>query len=178
MKPGTLLLLNGPPSCGKTSLARAFVTAAPTPWFHMSLDDFRRGYQSRHWRNDDGALFEHVMTAYIAMLREAASAEIDVIAEAVITPSRRQLYAEKLGTTPTFLVAVRCRIEVARQRELAREDRLKGPIELPADAFRSVHDGIAHDVDLDTSDLDSLDVAADLLAALAVRSPCPISEHF
>ena len=50
-----------------------------------------------------------------------------------------------------ILVAVRCPLDVAVQRERDRTDRVSGPLDLPADAFAAVHAGLEHDLDVDTS---------------------------
>ena len=144
------MLLNGAPSCGKTTLARSLVTSIDRPWFHRSLDDFRAGYADKFWRSDNGRLFERVMHGYLGSLRAMAEAGNDVIAEAVITPDRRGAYAEAFADLPVSIVAVRCPLAIAQQRERARTDRLRGPIELPPDLFEAVYD-IEHDYEIDTS---------------------------
>ncbi|MGZ4677627.1 MAG: phosphotransferase-like protein [Acidimicrobiia bacterium] len=148
---GRVILLNGPPSCGKTTLARALVKASSEPWFHRSLDDFRAGYLDRFWRSDNGVLFEQVMRGYLGALQAMALEGNDIIAEAVITPDRRDLYRNAFDGLPVILVAVRCPLELAVQRERDRIDRANGPLDLPADAFAAVHAGLEHDLDVDTS---------------------------
>ena len=162
---GRVVLLNGPPSCGKTTLAQALVRTSNEPWFHRSLDDFRAGYPDRFWRSDDGSLFDRVMLGYLGALRAMALVGNDVIAEAVITPDRRARYSAVFHGLPVILVAVRCPIDVAVQRERNRADRIRGPLELPADAFAAVHAGVEHDLDIDTS----LDTPETLAAQLERR---------
>jgi len=148
---GRVVLLNGPPSCGKTALARALVSASSDPWFHRSLDDFRAGYLDRFWRRDNGVLFEQVMRGYLGALHAMAVEGNDIIAEAVITPDRRALYRTAFDGLPVILVAVRCPLDVAVQRERDRTDRVSGPIALPAEAFAAVHAGLEHDLAVDTA---------------------------
>jgi chloramphenicol 3-O phosphotransferase len=161
---GRVVLLNGPPSCGKTTLARALLPQLDDPWFHRSLDDFRAGYLDRYWLADDGTLFERVVHGYVGALRAMAVAGNNVIAEAVITPARAELYATTFRDLPVVVVAVRCPLELARERERARDDRVRGPIALPADAFEDVYRSVAHDVEIDTS-VGAPDVLARVLAA-------------
>ena len=147
---GRIVLLNGAPSCGKTTLARSLVALLDRPWFHRSLDDFRAGYAEEFWRSDDGRLFERVMNGYLGALRAMALADNDLIAEAVITPDRRRIYAEAFADIPLTVVAVRCPLAIAQRREHERVDRPGGPIELPPDLFEAVYD-IEHDYEVDTS---------------------------
>jgi chloramphenicol 3-O-phosphotransferase len=86
---GRVLLLNTPPSCGKTSLACALRDILDEPWLHLSLDDLSRGCKSEFWLTDDGSLFERVLVAYLGALRSLALAGNDVSSEAVMTPSNR-----------------------------------------------------------------------------------------
>ena len=95
------MLFNGPPSSGKTSLVNSLVALLTEPWFHLSLDDFRSGYPEPWFVHDTGALFDRLLAGYLASLREMAKSGNDVLAEAVITPSRRVLYASMpVGAVP------------------------------------------------------------------------------
>ena len=161
---GRVVLLNGPPSCGKTTLARAMLPLFGAPWFHRSLDDFRAGYLEQFWREDDGRLFERVVVGYLGALRAMALAGNDVIAEAVITRDRTPLYADAFTGIPLVLVGVRCELMTAIGRENVRDDRLRGPLVLPADAFAAVHAGLDYDVDVDTTT-----ATPDVLAASVVE---------
>src|SRR5581483_11323773 len=121
---GQLMLLNGSPSAGKTTLAKAVQEAAPVPLFHRSLDDFLAGYLLRFREQDDGTLFSRAMSGYLGSLAERVRAENDVIAEAVIIPERVALYTDVFQNVPVLLVGVRCTLEVAQDRERARTDRV------------------------------------------------------
>lgn len=90
------------------------------------------------------------MKGYLGALRSLALAGIDLIAEAVITPERVDDYETAFKNLPVLMVAVRCPIEVARQREAARAARRRGPAELPAAAFEAVYGAIRYDVELDS----------------------------
>ncbi len=168
---GRVVLLNGPPSCGKTTLARALQAVLDPPSFHRSLDDFRAGYRDADWRTDDGTLFERVMIGYLGALRAMAKAGNDLIAEAVVTPARLSVYLESFEDVPVVFVAVRCPLEVARAREAQRADRLRGPIDLPADAYEAVYSHSAFDIEIDTSIGTPTAIALHLAELLAVTTP-------
>jgi len=159
---GQVMLLNGSPSAGKTTLARAVQDAAPIPLFHRSLDDFLAGYPPRFREADDGTLFGRVLNGYVRSLADLAVAGNDVIAEAVIIPEWRGLYRDAFADVPVILVGVRCRLEVAQKREGARVDRPHVDLDVPW--FETVHD-LVYDAEVDTSDgPDSGEVAARLVA--------------
>ncbi|MFC5823020.1 phosphotransferase-like protein [Nonomuraea insulae] len=87
---GRLVFLNGTPSAGKTTAARALQEELAEPFFHLSLDELRGGYPRQFWRQDsDGVLFRRVLDGYLRMLRGFTPLGHDVISEAVITPEMR-----------------------------------------------------------------------------------------
>jgi chloramphenicol 3-O phosphotransferase len=165
-RPGRVVLLNGPPSSGKTTLAVALRDALRPPHYHLSLDDFRRGYADELWRSDDGTLFRRVMVGYLGALRAMALAGNDVIAEAVVTPERLDLYIDTFEGLSVVFVGVWCSLDVAVSRESQRSDRLRGPVELPEDAFNAVHSHGGYDIEVDTSATPAGAIAKDLAARL------------
>ena len=164
--PGQVVLLNGPPSCGKTTLARALRGLLPRPYFHLSLDDFRSGYEQEVWQHDDGHMFQRVMVGYLGALREMALAGNHVIAEAIVTPDRLVLYLDAFAGLSVIFVGVRCPLDVAVARESKRSDRMKGPVDLPEDAFNAVHAHGTYDLEVDTSTRSATDIATDIASAL------------
>ncbi|MHB2029801.1 MAG: phosphotransferase-like protein [Acidimicrobiales bacterium] len=174
---GRIVLLNGPPSVGKTSLAQALQATLTEPWFHRSLDDFRGGYCDRFWNDDDGTLFDRVMAGYLGAISEMARAGNDVIAESVISSSRRELYASTLQNLPVILIGVHCSLAEALRRERTRTDRRNGPIELPADAFAAVHSEIIYDLEVDTSSCSPDDLALELVDRIQDIIPGTLSHH-
>ena len=169
--PGRVVLLNGPPSSGKTTLALALQAALPDPYFHRSLDDFRAGYSTARWTSDDGTLFERVMVGYLGAVRAMAVAGNNIIAEAVITPARRRLYIANFDHLAVTLVGVRCPLELAIARERQRTDRLRGPVELPPDAYAAIHSHGSYDIDVDTSTGTARELATELAIRLRAVKP-------
>lgn len=163
------MLLNGSPSAGKTTLASAIQEAADWPIFHRSLDHFLAGY-SRHSRKVDRSLFEKVLTGYVHSLAALVRAGCDVVAEAVIIPERLGLYTDALKEVPVLLVGVRCSLETAVARELARTERT--PVELDVPWFESVHH-VPYDAEVDTTDNPSPDALASALLHLYASPPEP-----
>lgn len=174
---GRVALFNGPPSSGKTSLVNSLQREIAEPWFHLSLDGFLSGYSERSWTEDEGELFNRVQSGYLNSLREMALAGNDVLAEAVITPDRRLLYESTFGSMPLLLIGVKCRLDVATEREKNRTDRRRGPIELPAVEFAAVHEGLSYDLVIETSDDNPTDLAVKFLSDFIELIPSSFASH-
>ena len=171
MSAGRVLLLNGPPSCGKTTLVLALQEVLGEPWVRWSLDDCLAGFRRDFLRSDDGSVFERALRGYLGALRSMALAGNDVVAEAVITWPRVPWYAEAFEGLAVTLVGVRCDLQVARRRERERTDRVAGPLELPEDKFAAVHAGMDYDLEVDTSTSSAAEVAGDLAIRLRQVRP-------
>jgi len=178
---GRVILLNGAPSSGKTTIARALQEVLDPPHWYRSLDDFRKGYLDRHlessrgpwWTTKDRTLFELVLRGYLRALREMALVGNHVISEAVILPASLGLYLEAFSRVPVLLIAVRCPLPVAERRERERTDRHLGrPIELAVPEFDLVHSHGAYDAEVDTSVTSVADSVA-AIVALVAAPPSP-----
>lgn len=146
-----MILLNGAPSAGKTTLARAVHEAVDTPMFYLSLDEFRGGIRAPLWSGDGvPGLFRRVMRAYLKTLAAVAEQGLPVVSEAVITPDVTEFYAPLFERFDVTLVGVRCPLTVNQERESRRTDRRNGPIDLDVAEFTLVHE---HDyaLEVDTS---------------------------
>lgn len=64
MRTGHVIFLNGPPSVGKSSTARALQEALGTEHYYLGLDDYRRGYLDRVWLADDGTMFQRMVAPF------------------------------------------------------------------------------------------------------------------
>lgn len=169
--PGRVILLNGTPSSGKTTTARALWDVLEPAHWYRSLDDFRQGYQEQHWRGDHRQLFQLVFRGFVRSVGEMARVGHDVITEAVILPNTVDGYLDSLAGLAVVLVGVRCPLEVAQERERRRTDRLGGPIELAVPDFEAVHRSVLYDVDFDTSVVGTADAVALVRARLDSGRP-------
>lgn len=183
MSPGRVILLNGAPSSGKTTLARALWEVLEPPHWYRSWDDFREGYLPRHLDSARGPwsqmhqrqLFQMLSDGYRGAIRAMALAGHNIISESVILPANVDAYLTALEDIPVFLVGVLCALEVAEQRERARAptDRHEGmPIDLRVPQFELVHSHGAYDVEVDTSASTVSDAVERIRSALA-KPPSP-----
>ena len=76
------------------------------------------------------------MEGYLRALRALTEAGNDLVAEAVLTPSRRDIYLRTFDGISVTFVGVRCSLAVAQAREQARTDRLRGPVDLECRSLR------------------------------------------
>ena len=168
---GHVILLNGTPSSGKTTTARALWSQLEPPHWYRSLDDFRQGYQPEHWRTDPRPLFQLVLRGFIRSVREMALAGHHVITETVMLPGNTDAYLNALAGIRVYLIGVRCPLDVAQRRERERTDRLGGPIELAVPDFDLVHADRQYDVEFDSSVTSTPDAVAMIREALDSGRP-------
>lgn len=157
-----VLMLNGGSSSGKSTLAKALQEILDGYWLRLSVDTLIAAAPERLTQvggalvlGEDGsvevgpefaALDRQWSTGVAAMIRAGAH----VIIEDNFLGGRasQQRWLDVLGDLPTGWVEVRCPPEVAAAREQARGDRTAGMAAQQADA---VHQGIAYDLEVDTS---------------------------
>ncbi len=166
-----MILLNGTPSSGKTTVALALWKVLEPAHWYRSLDDFRAGYQDEHWRGDHRPLFQMVFRGFVRSIGEMARAGHQVITEAVILPNTVHAYLDALVGLDVVLVGVRCPLAVAQQRERERADRLGGPIDLAVPDFDAVHRDVPYDIDFDSSVVSAAEAVALVRARLGSAEP-------
>lgn len=127
---GQVVFLNGAPSVGKSSTARALQALLPEPHYYLGLDEYRRGYLDTVWLADDGALFRRMIGPFLLNLATLAHAGHHVIAESMVTADIEGLYVDSFHDVPVVFVGLDCRLNVAKAREANRGDRRRGPVDL------------------------------------------------
>lgn len=135
-----IVFLNGTPSSGKSTLARALHPRLEEPTYYRSLDDFLLGIQSRYWSSAGvPALFTDMRDAWLAGLREIALRGYAVLSESVILPADRPHYDDLFGDFDVVVIGVRCPLAVAMEREAGRTDRRTSRVDLDVPGFDDVH---------------------------------------
>jgi chloramphenicol 3-O phosphotransferase len=167
MSGGQVVLLNGAPSVGKSSTARALQEMLPEPHFYLGFDEYRRAYLDRVWLADDGTMFRRMIESFLLNLATLAHAGHHVIAESMVTADNEGLYLESFHDIPVVFVGLDCRLDVAKAREANRRDRRRGPMNLDHPLLQTVHDHGCYDVRLDTSELTPGEVASRIVPVLA-----------
>jgi chloramphenicol 3-O phosphotransferase len=167
MPTGRVVFLDGAPSVGKSSTARALQQTLPEPQYYLGLDDYRKGYLDEVWLADDGTLFGRMIEPFLRNLATLALAGHDVIAESMLTSENETLYLEIFHDFRVILVGLDCRIDVATNREASRGDRRRGPMNLDHPLLKGLHDHGCYDLRVDTSELTPREVASRIRAVLA-----------
>jgi len=125
----TAIVLHGPSSSGKSSLAEALQATAPVPAFHISLDAFVTMTRRRTLRSE--AENQEAYAIHCENLRSTlcrvATTQFDIILDLVLRdPAEFEACLKALGDRPVCVVGVQAPIEVLEQRERARDDRGAG----------------------------------------------------
>jgi chloramphenicol 3-O phosphotransferase len=128
MKPAAIVL-HGPTSAGKSSLAKALQDSASVPAFHVALDAFVTMSRRRDMRSSEEQ--RQVYHLHCENLRSTlvrlADTHFEIILDLVLhdeTELRDTLRV--LDSRPMCLVGVRAPLEVLEHRERQRQDRATG----------------------------------------------------
>ena len=160
-----VILLNGPSSSGKSSLAsalRALISERVNEKFEIiSIDDFMKLATDETIYEDD--VFEisgDMCDAATEQLRSGCG----VIIDHVITSER--IFAQlndKLNEYPIFTVHVTCPLEVLIRRELARGNRCAGSAEA---SYQYLFPREGYDLTVDTDRMTTDECASAILDAI------------
>ena len=163
---GTVVLLNGTSSSGKSSIARELLGVLGGTWFHMPVDAFHsmRGGTGI----PDGELqaeIDRTAKGFHRAVAGMAAGGNNVVVDHPLSRRWRLLdLLDLLVPEDTVLVGVRCPLPELERREAERGDRQPG---LAAMQYGTVHSHGLHDLDVDTSQCTPLECALrvrDLLA--------------
>jgi chloramphenicol 3-O phosphotransferase len=189
METGTLILVNGGSSAGKTSLARAFQDRDPQCWMLLGIDLFwgapppdqlnlhhvRPEYYTwdsvieedglEYFTIRPGAYLDQAMRARYLAIRAYLDQGMNVIADDVMWKRAWLLDAlEIFDGYPVWFVGVRVSDEEGARREIQRGDRHAG---WNRGSARAAHADARYDVELDTTVRPSHLLAADLQEQMA-----------
>jgi chloramphenicol 3-O phosphotransferase len=147
--PGTIVLLNGVSSAGKTSLARALLEVLDDPYSHVSIDAFeamvRRRLALPGAHEFATACLMPVMYASAAF----ATAGVGVVVDTVLAdPAWLNDAVRRFAPFRVLFVGVRCALPELQRRERARRDRRIG---LAESQLALVHAHGPYDLDVDTT---------------------------
>jgi chloramphenicol 3-O phosphotransferase len=175
-----LIILNGGSSSGKTGIVRCLQAVLPDPWLALGCDSLIEAMPARMRASDEGivlaadggvspgagfrALEAAWMQGVAAMARAGARVIIDEVFLGGAASQRR--WQQALGELAVLWVGVRCQAAVAAGREIARGDRIQGMAASQADM---VHQGVAYDLEVDTTHAESLECARAIAAHVGRR---------
>ena len=181
MPNGTILILNGASSSGKTSIIKALQTTLDAPYLNAGLDKFLFMLPSRYlnrplWDDvmghaDSAGELGHTLVSgmhhAIAALSRRGN---NVLADHVLVEPRWIAECAALfADLPAHLIGVRCPLDVLERREHDRKDRTLGQARAQ---FDLVHAHGIYDVEVDTS-LNTPDECAEQIAEYLATSKKP-----
>lgn len=150
---GSIILLNGTSSSGKTSLAKALQSALPQhQYLHVQLDAFR-GMEPAGYFGVEQAAAGPLRVAALCRAMHAAVAQYadhgqNVMFDHVLSDDAWHYLLEDFREQRLYLVGVQCAVEELVRREVARGDRPHG---LAQSQVASVHGGREYDLWVDTT---------------------------
>lgn len=183
-QPGQVIVLNGAPRSGKSSIARAIQDSYEGVWMNLGVDVWMRATPQKY-RPGVGLrpgeeqhyvypLVPHLFAALYDAIAATARSGLNVVVDvghhdaAILADCAR-----RLDGLPVLFVGVRCPIEeiMRRREESGAQNYVVGtaddPVPEPVRRWQErVHGGWAYDFEVDTSVLDPGECAAAIRARL------------
>ncbi|MFC0625799.1 chloramphenicol phosphotransferase CPT [Kribbella deserti] len=165
-----LIVLNGGSSSGKSGIVRCLQAVLPEPWLAFGVDGFVDALPAALQASDAGIefgpdgevvvgpVFRQLEAAWMSGILATCRAGANVIIDDVFLggAASQRRWQDAIGDLEVLWVGVRCAPEVAAGREIARGDRVGG---MAASQAGIVHEGVKYDVEVDTTDTESIDCA-------------------
>lgn len=177
IKNNHILLLNGPSSAGKTTLAKEIQKCAVDPYIHLQWDSFLAMIptesihsKQRAWQ-DLVSSMRNCMHAAVLNIYEQG---LNVVWDNAMHPSRWKSVAEEFADSRIFLVGVICDIKELERRELVRGDRSIGMARTQAE---EMHINVDYDLHIDTTKTTAIENAEIVMRGIRrIESPNAIKK--
>lgn len=180
MQTGTIIILNGTSSSGKTSLVKALQAQLDEPFLDAGIDRFLWMLPARFldrplWDDvlglavEAGPVGHRLVSGMHHAIAALSRAGNNVIADHVLVePAWTTECAALFAGLPAYLIGVRCALAVVEQRERERGNRTLGQARAQ---FDRVHAHGLYDLEVDTSRLSPAACAAQIIAHLQQGPP-------
>ncbi len=180
MKTGTIIILNGTSSSGKTSILKELQKQLPEPYLDAGIDKFiwmlpKRYLDRPLWDDVLGLAVEAGKTGEILFsgmhhaIAALAKTGNNVVADHVLVePSWVIECANLFADLEAYLIGIKCPLEVAEEREKQREDRTLGQAKAQ---YPLVHQHALYDVEIDTSRLSIQESTSKIIEMISTQKP-------
>lgn len=160
MPNGTIIILNGTSSSGKTSILKALQGFLDDPYLEFGIDKMIWMLPDRYLERplwDDvlgladraGVIGHRLVLGMHQSLEILSKSGLNVIADHVLVEeSWWQDCIQRFSYLPAYLIGVRCPLKVLEEREKSRQNRTLGQARLQ---FDIVHGKGIYDLEVDTS---------------------------
>lgn len=177
---GTLIMLNGTSSSGKSTLLGLLQARLEEPYLNAGIDKFIWMLPSRYldrplWDEVLGlateagpqghALFSGMHQAVAALLQTGNNVVADHV---LVEPRWVRECAALFAELPAYLVGLHCPLEVLEARELQRRDRTLGQARAQ---YELVHAHALYDLEIDTSRSDPESAAQTIIDFIHSGTP-------
>lgn len=172
--PGSIIIVNGTSSAGKTTLVRAFQQSAPVPFVRFSFDLFLDSQALpmdiiRAHKDMWAQMRPHVFAGMHQCIHALASTGNNVVCDHIIENATwRNDLVTRLAGLDVYLVALHCSLPELVRREQARGNRTAGEA---ANDLAVVHRDMHYDLELDSEHATVAHNAQQLCAMWQTRSP-------
>lgn len=166
MERGQIILLNGPSSSGKTSIANCLQSILPEPFLYLGLDLALNMLpeEFRDWNKP--SLIYRALTGLHHCVAQQSGQGLNIILEQVLSEYETSECSFLFSSSPVFFVGVRCSLSELKRREKIRGDR---PIGLAESQYITAHIPGVYDLEVDTTNQAPMDVAKLLMASIGER---------
>ena len=173
MKPKyQIIYLNGPSSCGKSTLSKALQEALALPFLHIGIDKVigmmphkfnwesdppSKGFSFKADYDEDGVLIQElqvgpfgkqIIQAYEEIVVTLATLKHHLIVDDIgLRKSEVDRWKERLKNYQVLYVGLFASLETLEKREQERGDRIVGSAR---DQFKRIHRGVIYDLEIDT----------------------------
>ena len=186
--PGQVIILNGAPRSGKSSIAKVIMDTLDGVWINLGVDSFMRLTSQRYSPGiglrpggDLSATLEPLVPVLYAAMYESIAAHSRLGVNVVVDVGHHDAYSEprgilydsarRLSGMPVLFVGVRCPIDVIVERRQATWDPNRGLDEHIRGWQREVHIPGIYDIEVDTSQFSARECAGKIQHRLEVGPP-------
>lgn len=193
-KPGQIVILNGAPRSGKSSIVTVIQDTFDGPWMNLGVDVFVRGVTPQRYRpgmglrpGEDGHEVAPLVPVFYAALYDSIAAHSRAGLNVVVDVGHHDAKiladsARRLTGLPVLFVGVRCPIDVVMQRRNAGQVGREGQYAVGSETEpippavlrwqRDVHIPGIYDIEVDTA-LQSPEECASVIRRRLEDGPTP-----
>lgn len=170
-KPGTILLLNGPPRAGKSSIAKVVQDTFPGVWINLGVDVYMKAIPEKYQPGiglrpgGEKPEMEPLIVSMYEALYSAMAVHSRLGLNIVADVGHHDDYSVPLGILPhcaallhglpVLFVGVLCPLDAVMERRIAtwgQQYEAGGVVPAPIQRWhKAVHEGHIYDLELDTS---------------------------